>query len=382
MTTQSAASSHTWQFFRAGGLDQVKLETGGDLAHLRQLDPKLWIALACPTKGLEFEQRTLELIDTDQDGRIRVPEILAAVEWVLARLKSGDSLARGDAPLVLADLAADRPEGQAILATAKQILAALGKPDATTLAVADVADNAKIFAQTRFNGDGIIPADAASDAATKQAIGEIIATVGAKPDRSGLPGIDAALTAKFFAEAQALADWWTKADQSVNPVGGIHFLGDRTGPAFAALQAVRAKIDDYFNRCHLAAFDQRAGNHLNRPESELAALAAKDLSTLGADMAALPLAQVVPGRPLPLLEGINPAWTSAIAAFRSQVVSPILGIARTALTEGEWHDTLAKFAAHAAWNAATWSWRVARTSGTACHTRGAEAKRPDSRWRA
>ncbi len=352
MTTRSSSSAHPWRFFRAGGLDQVKLDTGADLAALPQLDPKLWIALACPTKGLEFDQRTLELIDGDKDGRIRVPEMLAAVAWALARLKSSDSLARGDAPLALDNIAAEKPEGQSILAAAKQILAALGKADAAALSVSDVADTAKVFAQTRFNGDSIIPATTAGDPATKQAILDIMATVGSVTDRGGQPGVNAALTAKFFADAQALADWSAKADLSVSPGAGILFLGERTTAAYAAVVAVRSKIDDYFNRCHLSAFDHRAAGHLNHPEAELAALAAKDLSTLGAEIAALPIAQVGPGRTLPLVEGINPAWAAAIATLRIQVVAPIHGANRTSLTEGEWHEVLAKFEAHAAWSAA------------------------------
>ena len=59
--------AHTWKFFRAGGFDQVKLETGADLANLDQLDQKLWVALACPTRGLEFDSRTLDLVDADNN---------------------------------------------------------------------------------------------------------------------------------------------------------------------------------------------------------------------------------------------------------------------------------------------------------------------------
>ena len=44
--------SHTWRFLRAGGFDQVRLENGADVAHLDELDQKLWVALACPTKGI------------------------------------------------------------------------------------------------------------------------------------------------------------------------------------------------------------------------------------------------------------------------------------------------------------------------------------------
>jgi hypothetical protein len=51
-------TQHIWKFFRAGGFDQVKLETGADLMNLDQLDLKLWVALACPTTGLEFSPET------------------------------------------------------------------------------------------------------------------------------------------------------------------------------------------------------------------------------------------------------------------------------------------------------------------------------------
>ncbi len=351
MPTNTSASSHRWHFFRAGGLDQVRLATGADLARLRQLDPKLWTALACPTSGLEFDRRTLELIDADRDGRIRVPEILTAIEWSLARLKHGDNLARGDLPLALADIDASKPEGARLLAAAKELLAALGRSDAT-LAVGDVAEATKIIAAARFNGDGIVPPESASDPATQQALRDILATVGAKPDRAGRPGVDAALADQFFAELQAFSEWQAQADTAGEAAVGIRFLGDRTAAAFAALQAVRAKIDDYFNRCRLAAFGHRAADTLNRPESELAAFAAKDLSHLGEDIAALPLAAIGPGRPLPLVEGANPAWAAELAAFRLQVVAPILGAARTSVSESEWHDVLARFQAHAAWAAA------------------------------
>ena len=83
---------YPWRFFRAGGFNQVRLETGQDLMHLDELDQKLWVALACPTAGLEFDPVTAALVDTDKDGRIRPPELIAAVKWAGAVLKNPDSL--------------------------------------------------------------------------------------------------------------------------------------------------------------------------------------------------------------------------------------------------------------------------------------------------
>ena len=208
MTPQKNVT-HTWKFFRTGGLDQVLLNSGSDIAHLADLDQKLWTALSCPTKGLRFDAKTLELLDTDKDGRIRVPELLAAIAWTAARLTSLDPLLDGSSTLRLAAINAASPEGKALLANAKRILANIGQPSADTISLANVADTAKIFANTRFNGDGIVPADAADDTATQQVIAEIIATFGADTDRSGKPGVSQPKTDAFFAAAAASRAWNT-----------------------------------------------------------------------------------------------------------------------------------------------------------------------------
>ena len=61
----------TWRFFRAGGFDQVRLDTAAELLAIDQLDQKLWVALSCPVKGIEFDARTLTLVDSDADGQGR-----------------------------------------------------------------------------------------------------------------------------------------------------------------------------------------------------------------------------------------------------------------------------------------------------------------------
>src|ERR1022692_1918704 len=95
----NSGPSKQWQFFRAGGFNQVALTSGADLMALDQLDQKLWVALACPTSGLEFDKATLALIDTDKDGRIRAPELIAAVKWAGGLLKNPDDLLKG-APML------------------------------------------------------------------------------------------------------------------------------------------------------------------------------------------------------------------------------------------------------------------------------------------
>lgn len=208
----ATSTGHRWRFTRSGGSDQPRLETAEDFANLEHLDLKLWAALACPVKGLEFDERTLALIDTDNDGRVRAPEIIAAVQWCEDHLRDLAALKEGTDALPLSQINDQTPSGKAILASAKQILRDLGKPDATAITLADAADTAKIFAGTRFNGDGIVPADAAEDDATRRAIADVIACMGAVADRSGKPGVDQAKLDAFFAQCAAFDAWATAAE--------------------------------------------------------------------------------------------------------------------------------------------------------------------------
>src|SRR5690349_12576549 len=114
-------SAHTWKFFRAGGFDQVNMETGADLMNIEQLDQKLWVAMACPTTGLEFDSKTAALIDTDKDGRIRAPELIAAVKWTCAMLKNPDDLVKGGDSVPFSAISDATLEGKHLLASARQI---------------------------------------------------------------------------------------------------------------------------------------------------------------------------------------------------------------------------------------------------------------------
>ena len=58
----------------AAGITQVQLDSGADLLNLSSLDQKLWVALSCPVKGIEFDARTLAFVDSDGDGQVRAPE--------------------------------------------------------------------------------------------------------------------------------------------------------------------------------------------------------------------------------------------------------------------------------------------------------------------
>ena len=341
-----AKNPHRWKFHRVVGLDQVSIATGDDLAHLDRLDQKLWTALSCPTRGLELDPRTLDLLDGDGDGRVRAPDVLAAVSWCGRRLRDLGTLLNPTTDLALSALDQGTPEGKALHGAARQLLVALKKPEADAVTPADVADVSHVYDATDFNGDGVVPAEAAgTDDVARQLVLDAMACMGSVPDRSGRPGIDGARLEAFFAELTAAAAWWAEGEGAATQT-----LGAGTPAAWTALAAVRAKVEDFFTRCQLAGLDPRTGAFLQtRSDAELTAIATGQLSPGSAEVRALPLARIEAGRALPLADGVNPAWAGAVTALATDAMTPALGGGRTSLSCAEWTALAARLAPYGAW---------------------------------
>src|SRR5581483_1451444 len=156
---------------------------------------------------------------------------------------------------------------------------------------------------------------------TRQAIEDAIATVGGVADRAGALGVDRARVVKFFDEAAAFVAWSARAGSEAALVP----LGERTAAAAQAVAKVRAKVDDWFTRSRLAAYEPRAAAALDAPEDAFAALAGCELDDTSPALAKLPLSRIVAGGRLDLRVGLNPSWRGAVAAVTELAVAPLLG---------------------------------------------------------
>lgn len=342
----TAPAPHPWQFFRIGGFDQVSLENWEDLAHLGELDQKLWVALSIPVQGLAIDEKSLALMDSDGDGHIRPPELIGALDWAAQRLHNRDLLLQSQETLALDQIDSNaHPE---LLSALKHILAGQDKTDARTICVDDTCEAVDRFAAQPLNGDGIVsPPSAETDEALAGLIADLAAAYGGPQDRNGQTGVDQPLLEQFKADLGALLDWQHQPRQDASCLP----LGEASAAAGAALAALEAKVDDYFTRCRLAAFDPKAEALVNGSEDAFKALALQNLATTPDAMAALPLALVAAGRPLPLASGINPAWGGAMAALKEHLIQPLLG-ERQELGEAEWQALKERLAPYTAWQAA------------------------------
>lgn len=332
---------YDWKFSQVGGVPRVRIETGSDIAHLGELDQKMWTVLSCPVKGLEIDERTLELMDSDHDGKIRVHEVVAASKWLTSVLVNPELLLKQSSTLRLIDISQKSDDGKKIYHSAKEILKNLGL-EKEEISLADIADRTAIFAKTQFNGDGVITAQSTDDEAAQNAIAACIQTIGATPDRSGFDGVTAEQIEVFYTALADYAAW--NASRCDLP------YGDNTEAALSAYNALKEKIDDYFVRCKLAAFNASALATLDVSLERIENANEKNLTACMDEIAALPLARIAAAG-LPCEGGINPAWESAFAALKQLVFDVDFPHAK-AISEAEWQQVADKFAPYIAWKAA------------------------------
>lgn len=334
--TSNPSTPHFWNFVPTGGLDQVSLGTGEDLQSLGQLDQKLWVALSCPVKGLEIDERTLSLIDSDGDGHVRPPEMIAAVNWACARLKDPGFILKGSDSLPL-EAIGTTAEAAPIADASRWILARLGS-QATAVTAAQAVEVAKSVSQGALKGDGVLRPEATPDEVVRGVIKDVIDCQGKAT---------AETVAAFYADLAAFKAW-----SEAGSAAGSKGLGSAAAEAFAAVAAIRSKVADYFARTQLAAFDSKAVSGLNLSDEDFRKIASGDLAADSPVLAAFPLAHTEANRPLPLLEGVNPAWGPALSRLQKAAVTPILGPGKTSLTQAEWTTLTETLLPYESWVAA------------------------------
>lgn len=344
-------NNYKWTFQNIGGSTRVKIQSGEDLRHLGELDQKMWTVLSCPTAGLEIDSKSLQYMDVDGDGKIHVNDVINTANWLTDVIKDADKLLEQKDGVALADINEESETGKKLLASARQILQNLGK-DAEVITVADSSDSIAIFAQTRFNGDGIITEGSSDDEKIKNTIAAAVAATGGSQDRSGAQGVNADQIEAFYA---ALAEY--KAWQDSKPELPY---ADQTDEALGLYNALNAKVKDFFLRSRLAAFNQDSTAALDVQVSRIEAISADNLTEKGDEIASYPLQRITGKAELDLIAPFNPAWAAQFAALQAIVLDK----KQKTLTEAEWDEIGSKFAAYTAWQGAK--------AGAAVESLGAE----------
>lgn len=335
------SEKHNWKFSKVGGVTRVNIDTGDDMTSLDQLDQKMWTVLSCPVDGLEFDADTLGMLDSDHDGRIRVAEVKAASSWLGEALADKDILVRAPSSMPLTAIDTKTVVGAKLRGSAANILRNLGRSEDDEITLADVADSATIFKGTRFNGDGVITLSSTDDDGLKDLIGKVMTVIGKTADRSGEDGVTQDQIDAFYGACADYVAWLDAADADKE---AVFPYGDGTAAVYSAFLAVMDKVDDFFARCRLAAFDSDALAALDVNVDRIAAISGGNLVQAAGEIADYPLARVNVEESLPL-DAVNPAWQEAVDTFRSAALAPD---AKT-LDAETWEAVKAKLASYSKW---------------------------------
>ena len=215
-------ADYKWTYASLGGATRVKIQSGEDIRHLGELDEKLWTVLSCPTVGLEIDETSLKLIDTDNDGKLHVQEVIKTADWLCATLTNPDVLLEGEAQLKVADIADEsiRAVAEKIatdgVVTLDAVRAAIGAVTVETQAVTEAPYSGEVtaaykackdayaqyFATARMQALGLatLPADAAVPGMTEEAFGEMGKKIADyEAEKAAIEGANA----KLLADAQA-----------------------------------------------------------------------------------------------------------------------------------------------------------------------------------
>ena len=275
--------NYKWQYCSLGGTKRVCITRGEDIAHLAELDQKLWTVLSCPVKGLELDERTLDLIDYDRDGKIRAEEVITAANWLCSVVKDKNAILLGHDYIDLADFNTDNEEGVQMRDCASELLKIMGL-EKTTISLPELNE---FLANYDENSQ--------------------------KELESNLENLSV----------------------SKNPYGA------NSDDAVAAVDAIRDKVTDYFLRCKFIQFHDDCAVALDVSAEKVAEISEKNFATNIEEISKYPLSKPRADALLPINEGINPAWQSQFAKVK-ELVLDVDYPGKETITEAEWNAVVAK----------------------------------------
>ncbi len=333
---------HAILFKRVAGSRQLVLETAADLANVLQLDPALWAVIGLPVDAVIFDEKFLRYLDTDSNSRVRPDELISAIRWLLDTLRDHSGIDARTGTLALSAVNPDSADGPALIGAAKLILANLKIPDSAVITLEQVLDDKNIIANTRANGDGVIPPECLADTPELQAyVSDACRIAGTEKDLTGMQGIDRKHLDSFRDSVRACHAWLVRGQ-----VPEIRPFGAATEDFYAQYIALEAKLHEFFGLCTTLSGESESRF---APVLKLDPL---DTASMKAFLEKAPAAMPDPGKKLRLSGWVNPLWKAKLAAFMLQAFELKLAASPAELSDSEWQDISSKLTAHTVWLAA------------------------------
>lgn len=323
------------RFQNFGGSFQFVVTGEDELAAIEHLDAARWAATSAPLRDLRCDPALLPLLDPEGTGRLRVHQLIAARDWLFARLARRGSL--GSEVLVLDQL---DPSQTALRTAALAVIREHGLGDNTRLPLTEIRKFNANFLKLPANGDGVVPPGLIADAELSAFAADILATSGGSKDIGGDEGVAEGDLARFQERARVWLDWRAREAEASH-------RGGETGGMSGCIEALNAKIEEFFWHCDLLR-QQANADQLRLSAEELRAMQARDTAAIEQYLSAAPLATPTAEGQLTVDTEINPIYAASFEALRVQVLA-VEGL--SAFDRDAWRALRAIFAPFRAWQA-------------------------------
>ena len=340
-------------FHRYGRSLHLRITSAEDLARAIDLDEAHWVATSAPVGTINCDPTFLQLLDTDANGRITCHDVRTAIQWLLQVFSDHSGITAAAEVLRLDSLNTDDPAGRTIHTAATKMLRSLSQSDAAEISLEQIRRIRSQVESTPVSEAGVVLPTASEDPQISQFITDVLATVGGADHPSGAQGINQAKLDDFLSQTAAFLQWHQQgqippdADSS-----DIMPLGSDPSAAYAALAAIRAKIDQYFAQSRALALEGRFIERMSPALATLQELDLDDPAVIDAVLRQAPLARPTPTDELSFSDQFNPYYAEALADFQRLVVNPILKDSPDIITARQWQQIKNFFAAHDSWSSA------------------------------
>ncbi len=317
-------------FRMLGGSRQLLVQTGADLRRVAELDVAHWAVTALQKDSLIGDKEFLDMLDADNNGRIRCDEVKAALNWMLGLLQDLRGAEQGSSTLTIDSIFDSSPDGIAMRNSIRIALDNMGLPEETKITFEQISNHEKIVSAALQNGDGIIPPEPveAVDPQIADCIRSIMNLIGKQKDLSGTDGVGKAEVENFEKQASGYLAWKDAFDES------LLVYGDKTDAVYQAYSAIADKVDDFFRSVATLRYSNARAVSTYDP---------LDPESVKAYLEKSPIANPEQTQMLDLNSELNPLWRDRVAAFFA-----VRGEAESC-TAAEWTALKGKLAPYGAW---------------------------------
>ncbi|MFA6478292.1 MAG: hypothetical protein WCV67_08245 [Victivallaceae bacterium] len=314
---------------KLGGSYQFIIKSPDELKHIPDLNVARWAASAAATENLNCDQKFLEFLDSDKNGRIRADEVKEAYFWLKEVLKNFSVLnSDSEAALDLSEINDATDKGRELLAAVGELLKDCVKDN--KVRIEDIRAKAKTQASGPLKGNGIITAAAFNGTLSRQLSEDIISVTGGVAGPGGEKGISELLLEGFLSDADTYLKWENNPDIPA----GQKFSTDY--PVFGKL---RGKLDEYFDYCRMIILDPANRGRFTSTPYLLPELDIKNHDAVQAYLQSAPLASPCPETVIDFEKDINPFYKDDAADF-------VNTFAMQVMTLKQWQQLKERFAAY------------------------------------